>query len=75
MQGLLLDKLAELAGLYISDLKYDKHRVYALRLLSTLKLEEYSLEECGYCLSYLLNKSIRLDSYQTAYELIQKAAR
>lgn len=64
MNGNLLEFLSQESGLFISSLKGPGALPSVLKLLCNLTSEDYPVEEWNYCLSYLLEQKVQLESYK-----------
>lgn len=73
MNSILLDRLSQCCGTYISGLKYPEMQPAALRQMLEMELEQYSLEDCNYSLSYLLGRELHFQTYDEIKNYIQKA--
>ncbi len=64
MKGIIIELISHRLEVYISDSKLysQEKRKEVVDELLKIKIEEFSLEEWNYSLSYILNSSVNLNS-------------
>lgn len=73
MSGNLLEDLAGFRNCFISSLKDGAEADATFCALLEMDLEQYSIEECNYCLTYILNREFRCRTHAEVRKFLQDA--